>query len=55
MPDIALPSSPDDAVRDRAAEIGILQEASEAAAAHSLDVDALMESLAGLARKIVDY
>ena len=55
MADTALADLPDGSARDRATEIGILQEASEAAAAHSLDVDALMESLAGLVRKIVDY
>jgi sigma-B regulation protein RsbU (phosphoserine phosphatase) len=36
-------------------EIEILLEASEAAAAHSLDFDALMDALATLVRKIVDY
>lgn len=55
MADIVLADAPDGGARDRATEIGILQEASEAAAAHSLDVDALMESLARLVRKIVNY
>ena len=41
--------------RDRLTGVGILLEASEAAATHSLDFDALMESLASLVRKIVDY
>ena len=47
-----LPSAPQ---ADRDAEIGILLEASEAAAAHTLDFDALMVALATLVRKIVDY
>ena len=40
---------------DRDTEIGILLEASEAAASHTLDFDALMDALAKLVHKIVDY
>ncbi len=43
------------AVDDQAAKIEILLEASEAAASHTLDFAALMDALAKLVRKIVDY
>ncbi len=55
MAKTALAYAPGDAGGDRMTEIEILLEASEAAAAHSLDFDALMDSLATLVRKIVDY
>lgn len=48
-------SAPDSSARNRDAEFAILLEASEAAAVHSLDFEALMAVLAGIVRKIVDY
>ena len=55
MADKTLAAAPSNAPPERVAEIGILLEASDAAATHSLDFDALMKALAALVRKIVDY
>ena len=48
-------SAPIDTGHDPNTKIEILLEASEAAATHTLDFDSLMEALASLVRKIVDY
>lgn len=53
MAEIRRATVPGNTDRDR--EIEILLEASELAAAHALDFDALMNSLAALVLKIVDY
>lgn len=55
MAETSLRNPPSAPQADRDTEIGILLEASEAAAAHTLDFDALMAALATLVRKIVDY
>lgn len=55
MAETSLRDSPTASAADRDTEFGILLEASEAAAAHTLDFDELMVALATVVRKIVDY
>ena len=55
MAKVSQAHAPGETSKDRISEIDVLLEASEAAAAHALDFDALMESLATLVRKLVAY
>lgn len=55
MAQITTPPASLGASTDRTDAIAILLEASEAAAAHSLDLEALLAELSKLVRKIVDY
>ncbi len=55
MAEISLHSADVDAAHDSSARIGILLAASEVAAAHTLDFDALMDGLAKLVGEIVEY
>ncbi len=55
MAQITTPAASLGASRDSTDAIAILLEASEAAAANSLDLEALLAELSKLARKIVDY
>lgn len=55
MAETSLPNPPSAPQADRDTEFGILLEASEAAATHTLDFDALMVALETVVRKIVDY
>lgn len=55
IPDIGLRRAPAERTDARVAGLEILIEASEVAAKHTLDFGALMEELARLVRKIVDF
>lgn len=55
MAETSLRNPPSAPRADRDTEFGILLEASEAAAAHTLDFEELMVALATVVRKIVDY
>ena len=55
MAEVSQANAPGETSKDRVSEIDILLEASELAAVHALDFDALMESLATLVRKLVAY